>query len=98
LRRNVGARRLKLKTLTHKKEVFMERKEMTRRDVLKIGAAAGVTAAAGSLVGAASSFAQGAKQPKFKVRTQCHGRWGRRLYKLHFEGYCNASVASMERC
>jgi len=67
----------------------MERKEMTRRDVLKIGAAAGVTAAAGSLVGAASSFAQGAKQPKFKFRMQCHWPVGVGYYKLHFEGYCN---------
>jgi TRAP-type mannitol/chloroaromatic compound transport system substrate-binding protein len=66
----------------------MENKEMTRRDILKLSAAAGLTATAGSLLGATSSFAQGGKQPKFKFRMQCHWPVGVGYYKLHFEGYC----------
>lgn len=67
----------------------MKKKEISRRDVLKLSAAAGLTAAAGSLVGATNSFAQGAKKPKFNFRIQCHWPVGVSYYKLHFEGYCN---------
>jgi len=38
----------------------MESKNMTRRDVLKVSAAAGLTATAGSLIGAPRSFAAAA--------------------------------------
>lgn len=65
----------------------MKGKEMTRRDMLKIGAA-GLTAAGGALAGAAPSFAQAGKKPKLKFRMQCHWPVGVGYYKLHFEGYC----------
>ena len=67
----------------------MENKEMTRRDVLKVSAAAGLTAAAGSLVGAPRSFAADAKKAKFKWRMQCHWPVGQLYYKLVFVGYCD---------
>jgi TRAP-type mannitol/chloroaromatic compound transport system substrate-binding protein len=67
----------------------MENKEMTRRDVLKLSAAAGLTAVAGSLAGTTSSFAQSGKQPKFKLRMQCHWPIGVGYYKFAFVEYCD---------
>lgn len=65
----------------------MEDKKVTRREVLKIGAAAGVTAAAGSLAGSTRAFA--AKKPQFKWRIQCHWPVGVEYYKLYYEGFCS---------
>ena len=42
----------------------MENKMMTRRDVLKVSAAAGLSTMAGSLVGTTNSFAQEKKKAK----------------------------------
>ena len=66
----------------------MKDKKATRRDVLKIGAAASVTAAAGTLGGATKAFGANEKA-KFKLRMQCHWPVGVGYYKLYFEGYCN---------
>ncbi len=67
----------------------MEKKEMTRRDVLKVGTAAGLTAVAGSMLGATKSFAQDKKKAKFKLRMQCHWPVGQEYYKRNFVGYCD---------
>ena len=66
----------------------METKKASRRDVLKWGAAAGITAAAGTLGVASNAFAA-KKKAKFKFRIQCHWPIGVEYYKLQFEGYCN---------
>ncbi|MGD9974565.1 MAG: substrate-binding domain-containing protein [Desulfatirhabdiaceae bacterium] len=67
----------------------MENKEMNRRDVLKVSAAAGLTAVAGSLAGVTRSFAQSEKKAKFKLRMQCHWPIGVGYYNLAFVGYCD---------
>lgn len=68
----------------------MSEKKVTRRDVLKVGAAAGVTAAAGTLATATSVFGkEQKKKAKFKFRIQCHWPIGVEYYKLYYEGYCN---------
>jgi len=67
----------------------MEKKEMTRRDVLKVGTAAGLTAVAGSMLGATKSFAQDKKKAKFKLRMQCHWPVGVGYYKFGFVAYCD---------
>jgi len=67
----------------------MDQKKVSRRDVLKIGAAAGVTAAAGSLLGASKSSAETKKKAKYKWRMQAHWPVGVEYYKLYYQGFCN---------
>ena len=67
----------------------MQEKDFTRRDLLKIGAAAGVTTAAGVLGGATKAFSQEKKKAKYRWRIQCHWPVGVGYYKLYYEGFCN---------
>jgi TRAP-type mannitol/chloroaromatic compound transport system substrate-binding protein len=67
----------------------MEQKRVSRRELLKIGAAAGAAALTGSLAGAGTANAQSNPKAKFKWRIQCHWPVGVGYYKLYYEGYCN---------